>query len=65
MMWNWCLQRSSDSPSADRAAMALHYIDGYSVMEVSKILECAEGTAKAHLYKGRLALAQALGEGIE
>jgi RNA polymerase sigma-70 factor (ECF subfamily) len=52
-------------PERQRAAAALHYIDGYSVMEVSKILECAEGTAKAHLYKGRRALAQALGEGTE
>lgn len=52
-------------PERQRAAIALHYIDGYSVGEVAQILECAEGTAKAHLFKGRQALAQALGEGIE
>lgn len=49
-------------PARQRAAVALHYLDGYSVAEVADILECAHGTAKAHLHKARGALARALGE---
>jgi len=49
-------------PQRQRAAVALHYLDGYPVAEVARILECAEGTAKAHLHKARSALATALGE---
>lgn len=49
-------------PSRQRAAVALHYLDGYSVAEVADILECAQGTVKAHLHKARNALARALGE---
>ena len=49
-------------PARQRAAVALHYLDGYSVAEVAEILECAEGTAKAHLFKARGALAQMLSE---
>ncbi len=49
-------------PARQRAAVALHYLDGYSVAEVADILECAEGTAKAHLHKARRTLATALRE---
>jgi RNA polymerase sigma-70 factor (ECF subfamily) len=52
-------------PTQQRAAIALHYFDGYSVEEVAAILECAAGTAKVHLHKGRRALAKSLGEGRE
>lgn len=49
-------------PTRQRAAVALHYVDGYPVAEVAQILGCAEGTAKAHLHKARSALAKALRE---
>jgi RNA polymerase sigma-70 factor (ECF subfamily) len=49
-------------PARQRAAVALRYLDGYTVVEVAEILGCAEGTAKAHLFKARSALAQMLSE---
>jgi RNA polymerase sigma-70 factor (ECF subfamily) len=52
-------------PMRQRAAVVLHYFDGYSVAEVAEILECAEGTAKAHLHKARTSLARMLGEEVE
>jgi len=52
-------------PSKQRAAVALHYLDGYTVAEVAAILECAEGTAKVHLHRARTALARTLGEEID
>jgi RNA polymerase sigma-70 factor, ECF subfamily len=51
-------------PLRQRAAVALHYLDGYSVAEVAAVMECAEGTAKAHLHKARTSLARALGEEV-
>lgn len=52
-------------PVRQRAAVVLHYFDGYSVAEVAEILECAEGTAKAHLHKARTSLARMLGEEVD
>jgi RNA polymerase sigma factor (sigma-70 family) len=49
-------------PARQRAAVALHYLDGYPVDDVARILQCASGTAKAHLHKARASLAIALGE---
>lgn len=49
-------------PPRQRAAVTLHYLDGYSVDEVAEVLDCAPGTAKAHLFKARHSLARMLGE---
>ena len=47
-------------PRRQRAAVTLHYLEDRSVREIAEILGCAEGTAKAHLYKARTSLANAL-----
>jgi RNA polymerase sigma-70 factor, ECF subfamily len=52
-------------PTRQRAAISLYYLDGYSVADTALALGCAEGTVKAHLHKGRRALARILGEGFE
>nr|WP_269328746.1 sigma-70 family RNA polymerase sigma factor [Kineosporia babensis] len=49
-------------PRQQRAAVVLAYLEDRSVKEVAEILGCAEGTAKAHLYKARARLAKILGE---
>jgi len=41
--------------------IALHYLEEQSVAEIAEILECAEGTVKVHLHKGRKRLADRLG----
>ena len=49
-------------PKQQRAAVVLAYLEDRSVKDVAEILGCAEGTAKAHLFKARTRLAQILGE---
>ena len=52
-------------PSRQAQAIALHYVQDLSVAQIAKVMGCAEGTAKAHLHRGRTALAQRLGLTIE
>lgn len=47
-------------PRRQAAAVLLHYLEDRPVTEVASILDCAEGTAKAHLHKGRANLAKLL-----
>jgi RNA polymerase sigma-70 factor (ECF subfamily) len=54
----WALVRQL--PPRQAAAVALHYLEDRPVTEVASILGCAEGTAKAHLHKGRATLARLL-----
>jgi RNA polymerase sigma-70 factor (ECF subfamily) len=54
----WALVRRL--PPRQAAAVALHHLEDRPVAEVALILGCAEGTAKAHLHKGRAALARML-----
>lgn len=54
----WALVRRL--PPRQAAAVALHHLEDRPVAEVAVILGCAEGTAKAHLHKGRAALARML-----
>lgn len=54
----WALVRRL--PPRQAAAVALHHLEDRPVAEVAAILGCAEGTAKAHLHKGRAALARML-----
>lgn len=54
----WALVRRL--PPRQAAAVALHHLEDRPVAEVAAILGCAEGTAKAHLHRGRAALARML-----
>ena len=47
-------------PGRQRAAVALHYLEDRSVAEIAEILDCAEGTAKVHLHRGRRSLTDLL-----
>jgi RNA polymerase sigma-70 factor (ECF subfamily) len=44
-----------------RAAVSLHYLEDRSTPEIADLLGCSESTARVHLHRGRLALAQHLG----
>ncbi len=48
-------------PDRQALALALHYVEDLPVAEIAEILECAEGTAKSLLHRGRKALADQLG----
>jgi RNA polymerase sigma factor (sigma-70 family) len=49
-------------PPSQRAAVALHYLEGRPVAEVASILGCATPTAKVHLHRARKRLGTLLGE---
>jgi RNA polymerase sigma-70 factor (ECF subfamily) len=44
-----------------RAAISLHYLEDRSTSDIADLLGCSESTARVHLHRGRLALAQHLG----
>ena len=48
-------------PKRQAQAIALHYLEDLPIAEIAEILECAEGTVKVHLHKGRKGLATKLG----
>jgi RNA polymerase sigma-70 factor, ECF subfamily len=52
-------------PTRQRQMLALYYLADCSVGEIAVTLGCAEGTVRATLHKGRLALARRLGLGLE
>ena len=43
-----------------RLPMVLHYVEGYSVAEISATLHLPQGTVKSRLHRGRLLLRDAL-----
>ena len=47
-------------PAQQRAAVALHYLEDASVLQIADELGLAEGTVKVHLMRGRAALADSL-----
>jgi RNA polymerase sigma-70 factor (ECF subfamily) len=47
-------------PGKQRAAVALYYLEDRTTAEIAEILDCAEATARVHLYRGRTALAAML-----
>lgn len=49
---------------AQRAAIALFYLDDASVTEVAGVLGCSESTARVHLHRGRRRLADLLREEV-
>ncbi|HEY8545174.1 MAG TPA: sigma-70 family RNA polymerase sigma factor [Acidimicrobiales bacterium] len=48
-------------PRRQAQVVALRYVDDRSIADIAAILDCAEGTVKAHLHAARQALAKALG----
>jgi RNA polymerase sigma-70 factor (ECF subfamily) len=48
-------------PKRQAQAIALHYLEGRSVREISEVIECSPNTVKVHLHKGRKKLAEKLG----
>jgi RNA polymerase sigma-70 factor (ECF subfamily) len=51
-------------PPAQRAAVGLHYIEDYTIVEVAKIMGCSASTARVHLHRARTRLASILGEEV-
>lgn len=50
-------------PRRQREAAILYYLEDMSVADIARELDCAEGTAKAHLHKARARIARELGLG--
>ena len=48
-------------PRNQAIAIALHYLEDWPLAKIADALDCAEGTVKSHLHRGRLALADRLG----
>lgn len=48
-------------PEAQRRALVLHHLAGFSVADIAKAEHCPEGTVKARLSRGRAALVPLLG----
>jgi RNA polymerase sigma-70 factor, ECF subfamily len=48
-------------PERQAQAVALFYLEDLPIADIAVVLGCAEGTVKAHLHRGRLRLAHALG----
>lgn len=47
-----------------RIPFVLHYVEGYSVREISKMLNCSQGSIKTRLYRSRNLLKERL-KGVE
>ena len=45
-----------------RIVLVLHYLEGYEVEEIAKILNIPKGTVKSRLYRGREKMRKILGE---
>lgn len=48
-------------PRRQAQAIALFYLEGWPTAEIAGVLGCSDATVRAHLHKGRLALARRLG----
>lgn len=48
-------------PGKQAQAIALHYLEDMSVVEIAEVLDCSPSTAKVHLHRGRKALGAKLG----
>lgn len=51
-------------PEKHRIPLELHYIEGYSVREIARMLRLPEGTVKWRLSRGRTLLQNELGEEV-
>jgi len=47
-------------PHRQAQVVALYYLEDLSIRQIASVLDCAEGTVKAHLAKARKALARRL-----
>lgn len=47
-------------PSRQAQAVALFYLNDYSVRDIAAVLDCSEGTVKTHLSRARTAVARQL-----
>jgi RNA polymerase sigma-70 factor (ECF subfamily) len=47
-------------PPRQAHAVALYYMEDYSVREIAEVLDCSEGTVKTHLSRAREAIARQL-----
>jgi RNA polymerase sigma-70 factor, ECF subfamily len=47
-------------PPRQAQAVALYYLEDYSVRKISEVLDCSEGTVKTHLSRARAAVARHL-----
>ncbi len=47
-------------PPRQAQAVALHYLEDYSVRKISEVLDCSESTVKTHLSRARVAVARHL-----
>ena len=47
-------------PARQAQAVALYYLEDYSVRQISEVLDCSEGTVKTHLSRARDAVARQL-----
>lgn len=47
-------------PPRQAQAVALFYLDDYSVRDIAAVLDCSEGTVKTHLSRARAAIARQL-----
>ena len=59
------IQAVGQLPAAQRAAVVLFYFEDRPVLEVADLLGCAPATAKVHLHRARLRLADLLGEELD
>ena len=48
-------------PPRQAQAVALYYLEDLSIQQTAAVLDCAEGTVRAHLARARSALARRLG----
>ena len=47
-------------PPRQAQAVALHYLEDYSVRKISEVLDCSESTVKTHLSRARVSVARHL-----
>ena len=52
-------------PEAQRVAVVLHYMEGYSVAEIASLLHTFQGTISSRLHYARLALRDLLKEDMQ
>lgn len=52
-------------PAKYKAAIYLHYYEGYTAWQIAKLLHCSENTVYSHLSRGRKLLKERLGDDFE